>query len=270
MSKDVHDKYVFQKSSVDIFYLVCDSVEEFYKYYSDKKPQSRTYNEVVNNKFGPRKFILDIDGRITDGEMEYVIRSIKRILYKLTKHKPNILVYDISTSHHIVVGNMCFDASGCGMLANIISERISKRYPKVSDLIDLGVYKEIQMFRIEGSTKYTQRRWKYLFGSKELSSLDNFKQGLLSYTDNCYYIDSDRVVDLALELDVYQLGDIQNKLDTKKKIVSIPDGFAIRKTMDNLIILDRICPSYCKICRRVHDSDGAYIAYGKFYCRRNN
>lgn len=265
-SKGISEKYVFQKSSIDIFYLVCNSIEEFYAYYSAKRSHSRMYNEVINDEFGPRKFVLDIDGRIKENEMKYVLSTIKKFFCKLTNRKPDILLYDISTSHHIVVNNLCFNASSSEIIAGVISEKVSERYSTVASLMDLGVYKKVQMFRIEGSTKYKQRRWKYLNGTNELSSMDDFKRGLISYTEDCYYIDSDRVVDLSIDLGVYQL--VNREDIPKKRSAIIPDGFVIRKTMGNLVVLDRVSPSYCEICKRIHDHDGAYIAHGKFYCRR--
>lgn len=269
--KGITNKYVFQRSSLDICYFVCDTIEEFYAYYSTKRPCSRMHNEVINDEFSPQKFKLDIDGRIGNNEMEYVLKVMRRIFRKLTKVcKPDMLVYDISTSHHIIVSNICFpSATCCEMLANAICEKVSKRYPVVSSLIDTTVYKGVQMFRIEGSTKYGQRRWKYLANTKELSPLDIFKKGIVSYIDECHHVDLDRVVDVMLDIGVYEPTEHEserNNTGINEKI--IPKEFIVRKKMDNLIILDRIAPSYCTICKRVHDNDGAYIGGRTFFCRR--
>ena len=269
--KGIANKYVFQLSSLDIYYLVCDTVDEFYAYYSAKRPCSRMYNEVINDEFSPQKFKLDIDGRIGVGEMEYVLKVMRRIFRKLTKMcKPDILVYDISTSHHIVVANLSFSVASCEMLANAISEKVSKRYPIVASLIDTAVYKKVQMFRIEGSTKYAQRRWKYIANTKELSSLEVFKKGVISYVDECHHIDNDRVVDVMLDIGINQPTEHKSGKRYGMGRNNIPKEFVVRKTINALVVLDRITPSYCDICKRVHESEGAYIVGQRFYCRRAN
>jgi hypothetical protein len=266
-AKNIATKYIFQRSSLDIFYLVCDTIDEFYAYYSAKRPCSRMYNEVINDGFSAQKFKLDIDGRIGANEMKYVLKVMRRIFRKLTRVKPEILVYDISTSHHIIVANICFpSAACCEMLANAICEKVFKRYPTESSLIDTTVYKKVQMFRIEGSTKYGQRRWKYATGFKELSSLEIFKKGIVSYVDECYHVEKDRVIDVMLDTDVYQ--PIEHEFKRKNGAKVIPRGFVVRKKMDDLIVLDRITSSFCDICKRVHDSENAYIIGSTFFCRR--
>lgn len=266
-AKNIAEKYIFQRSSLDIYYIVCDTVEEFYAHYLTKDPSSRMYNEVINDKFSPQKLKIDIDGRIGDDEMTYLLKIIRKLFRYLTTIIPEMLVYDISTSHHIIVANFCFTAACCEMLASVICEKVSKRYPTVASLIDIGVYKKVQMFRIEGSTKYGQRRWKYFAGTKKLSSLEIFKKGIISHVDDCHYIDADKVVDTALDIGVFKYAERESeKMQSMNK--SIPKEFIVRKIVDNLTVLDRIAPSYCDLCSRVHDNDGAYMVGKKFFCRR--
>jgi hypothetical protein len=264
---DIKTKYVFQQSSLDIRYLVCDTVDEFYAYYSRKGPCSRMFNEVINDNFSLQKFKLDIDGRIGDTEMQYVLKTIRKILRRLTKRRPEMLVYDISTSHHVVVDGLCFSSGSCEMLANAVSEKLSRKYPMVSSLIDTCVYKKVQMFRIEGSTKYGQRRWKRLNGG-ELSALETFKKGVISYVDECLCIDSDDVVDVMLDIGVYRPTEHVHKKDNVST-PSIPKEFVVRKKMDDLVVLDRIAPSFCDVCQRVHESENAYMVGRMFFCRRS-
>lgn len=269
--KGISTKYVFQRLSLDICYLVYDTVDEFYAHYSTKNPCSRMYFEVINDEFTAQKFKLDIDGLVGTIEMEYVLKVMRRIFRKLTKaYKPEILVYDIHTSHHIVVTNLSFTAASCEMLANAIRDKVSKRYPDVASLIDIMVYKKLQMFRVEGSTKYAQRRWKYMTGTKELSSLETFKKGIISYVDECYHVDEEKVIDVMLDIGAYRPMEYESNKKKNNNGKSIPREFIVRKTIGNLIVLDRIAPSFCDICKRVHDSDGAYIVGQRFFCRRAN
>lgn len=269
-AKDIANKYVFQRSSLDICYLVCDTVEEFYAYYSAKDPSSRMHFEVINDSFTSQKLKIDIDGRIGDDEMGYVLRVLRKLFRRLTKAcKAEMLVYDISTSHHIIVTNICFPtAYCCEMIANTVREKVSKRHPTTASLIDIGVYKKVQMFRVEGSTKYAQRRWKYLAGTKGLSPLETFKKGIISFVDNCHQVDADKVVDVVLDVGVYHLADSGPRTKVGATNRMIPKEYAVRKIMGSLTILDRVAPSYCSICKRTHERDGAYIVGGKLFCRR--
>lgn len=270
-TKGIATKYVFQRSSLDIYYLVCDTVDEFYTHYSTKKPCSRMYFEVINDEFTTQKFKLDIDGLIGTVEMEYVLKVMRRVFRKLTKvHKPEILVYDISTSHHVVVSNLSFTAASCEMLANAIQDKVSKKHPDVALLIDNAVYKKLQMFRVEGSTKYAQRRWKYITGCKEVSSLETFKKGIISYVDECHHVDEERVIDVMLDIGTYYPMEYESNRKKNSNGRTIPREFTVRKTIGNLIVLERIASSFCNICKRVHDSDGAYIVGQRFFCRRAN
>lgn len=269
--KGIATKYVFQRSSLDICYLVCDTVDEFYAHYSTKKPCSRMYFEVINDEFTPQKFKLDIDGLVGGIEMEYVLKVMRRIFRKLTKaRKPEIIVYDISTSHHIVVSNLSFTVASCEMLANAIQDKVSKRYPDVASLIDNVVYKKLQMFRVEGSTKYAQRRWKYITGCKELSSLETFKKGIITYVEECYHVSEETVIDVMLDIGAYYPAEYGSDRKKNGDGRTIPREFTVRKIVGNLIVLDRVVPSFCNICKRVHDSEGAYIVGQHFFCRRAN
>ncbi|KAI1286550.1 hypothetical protein EDD11_000265 [Mortierella claussenii] len=83
-AKGIADKYVFQRSSIDINYLVCDTIEEFYAYYSTRNPSSRMHFEVIDDSFSPQKLKIDIDGRIGDNEMAYVLKEdIRRLVRSL-------------------------------------------------------------------------------------------------------------------------------------------------------------------------------------------
>jgi hypothetical protein len=266
-AKDIATKYVFQRSGLDIYYLVCDTIEEFFAYYSAKSPSSRMHFEVINDKFSNQKFKLDVDGRIGDDDMKYLLKVVKKLLHKLTNRKPEIMVYDINTSHHIVVCNLSFTAASCEMLANAVAMMVEEKYPVVASLIDTVVYKKLQMFRVEGSTKYAQRRWKYITECKELSPLETFKKGIISFVDDCYYVEEERVVDLMLDMNVYYPTEYHPKKKESNRR-TIPREFVVRKTMDNLIILDRIMPSFCDICERVHGHDGAYMVGNRLFCYR--
>jgi hypothetical protein len=96
--------------------------------------------------------------------------------------------------------------------------------------------------------------------------LEDFKKGIISYVDDCHPIDHERVVDVMLDIGTYYHGEYNHENKKGNKI--IPKEFMIRKRMGNLVVLDRIYPSYCDVCKRVHESENAYVVGKYFYCRR--
>ncbi|ORX82817.1 hypothetical protein BCR32DRAFT_326670 [Anaeromyces robustus] len=62
--------------------------------------------------------------------------------------------------------------------------------------IDFSVYKKIQSFRLEGSTKYGDIRFKYLYGCNDISS--RFEDSLIGNTDNCVLITPTTIINKSV------------------------------------------------------------------------
>jgi hypothetical protein len=155
-----------------------------------------------------------------------------------------------------------FESAGCcAMISNLVSDK----FPDMD--IDLGVYKPVQMFRLEGSTKYLENRWKYREGTRELSPVSLFKSGLVGYTKGCKLVDTDVVVSHALFSRVY-IPYIRTYSVPKSSTLPVDGTFAVRRNMGNMTLLDRYRPSYCDRCNRVHEHENAYMVGNKFFCRR--
>jgi hypothetical protein len=261
LSDITHDAAIIvQRKKRSIDYLTWDTMEEFYAHYHRLHPSQRIYNEVIQN--GHQKFRLDIDDR-TDN-IDDVIDAVKNVFYRITNVKIKIRVYDIKKSYHIVISNVMFENSGCcHMVANLVLDLLPP-----NSCIDIGVYKTIQMFRMEGSTKYLQARWKYRIGKQSLSSISKFQESVISYTNGCKMVNTDRLVEFALESGVYKM--YYNTFNGNNSIITpvIPDEFVIREVKGHMTVLDRIRPSYCNTCHRIHESENAYLIGSKLYCRR--
>jgi hypothetical protein len=160
-------------------------------------------------------------------------------------------VFDIETSYHVVLTNYFFASHDrCKAIAVYLSSKIRG--------MDLGVYGRTQHFRLEGCTKYGQRRWKVRMDSD--TSRDNYHEGVITSSRGT------------------KIGDITLPVPrlSRDKIVGMSSGvdistypeFVVRRSEGDLIILDRVVPSYCNACGRSHDHDGAYILRGRLFCRR--
>jgi hypothetical protein len=240
---DTEDYIVQKTEGLSRFYLKFDSCYSFFYWYQEIREKQRTFNEVIFS--GKQKFKIDIDEYPDD--IDRILDCIKDILFELGISNPNLIVYDIETSYHIVLSNYFFTSNiHCRYLADKISTKVN---------IDTVVYKKVQHFRVEESTKYGELRWKRRLGKK--FDISSFTQGVISNIVDCEHADI-------------------NIFPMPKKVSggsnfdgTVPSGFIIRKRIGNMIVLNRTSSSYCELCRRVHDNENAFIVGSKFYCRRN-
>ena len=224
------------------FYMKFDSCDSFFTWSKDIHPNEKTFYEVVWND--EQKFRVDLDYKVDN--IDFVAQRLSTILEELGLENPNVIGYDIETSAHMVVTNYRFPSHRyCEGIARIVSSFID---------LDMGVYKNVQHFRVEGSTKYGQRRWKERLGS--LVSFDNFREGALSDTRN---------TTMSIILTKIPKRITSTSHDVSEKV---PRGFRIRSVDGPLILLDRKFPTFCDQCKRVHDKENSYILGNRFYCRR--
>ena len=151
-----------------------ESTEDFLPWYRLLRPDERTLNEVITSD--TRKLILDIDS--PDQEklpmffmydwQRHVTNRITEVFGMLDIGNPDVVCYDICSedkiSYHFVVSNFAFSAQTCLGLCVIISQGQIWR-----DIIDTSVYKSIQCMRLEGSTKFGERRWKTCVTNRRFS-----------------------------------------------------------------------------------------------------
>jgi hypothetical protein len=252
---------VIQQRQRAITYHVFSSVEELYTWYMRLHPLKRNCHEVI---WGHRdqKFRMDIDGPMTPQETQALLGVLHSLFRDLGVGDITPILYDIQTSHHVVIPQVAFEGSGvCHMIATLITDHLRRTHPRLASLIDLGVYKKLQMFRLEGSTKYLQSRWKV-------------------------HPQTDRVVDYALSLHLISpwLGEEGKEGEEEGPSPETPvpfsqgqvldkrylqDGtFTIRERKGELILLRRHRPSLCEVCSRVHHHENPYLFRGRLYCRR--
>jgi len=235
------DFVVQHSSSNGRSYIKFDSCDSFFSWYQSIPKDKRTFFEVIRE--GWQKFRVDIDERVEN--IDLISDRIKIILKMYGIKLPKIIVFDIETSYHLVLSNYVLSQYHCKMLAGVISKVVN---------IDMGVYSKLQHFRIEGNTKYGQRRWKER--TREPLNLENFHEGVITSRRNT------RIVQIFIPMEI----NVQVKGINVGE--NIPRGFKIRKTVHNMVILDRVRPTYCNQCRRVHNKENGYMIDKKFFCWR--
>lgn len=240
--------------------FVCfDTYEEFFAWYDTLRPTEKTIHEVITSD--SRKLILDIDDPDPDifsmyDWQKHVSARIKYVFNLLDIGNPNVITYDISSddkiSYHFVVSNFAFSAQTCLGLSMMIS------YKQLWEpFVDRAVYKGTQFIRIENSTKYGEKRWK-----RQVDTSYELSEGLLSYIKN------------ATISDFYCCTKNNFKNNFTFDNLEIEKSFIVRKIYKNYILLNRIKPSFCIKCKRIHEKENAFIKHynNKYYfkCFREN
>jgi hypothetical protein len=220
------NKFVVCYMGSKIQYFSFDSPNDFFNFYRSVK-EKRHFYEVIRNNI--RKLIIDIDVFITVDDV-----------FKLAKKLANYLCTDVAvfdssleskTSYHLIALSKYFSIEQCKAIVNIIDE---------NSVCDKNIYKSTQLIRIEGSTKYNQKRYKYLYGK---NSMSKYPERYLLYCKNfqlpAQYINKEVIIPCP---------------------VKIPEEYKIGKRKnDYLYHLKRIKSGYCNICERIHDNENAYI-----------
>lgn len=165
--------------------------------------------------------------------------------------------------------------------------------PWIRLLIDNKVYSPRQQFRILGNSKYQTKRFKVVVPNYTLLSGEEFTflpffdidikdlkknklymllESLVTQTTGCdalpyWYIPKPKYIHEGEELTEE---DVKMAL---KKLRNMNMFFKKREVVDNMVVLDRIAPSMCPICKHIHDHDSPFIIIidRKIYwnCRRD-
>lgn len=246
---DDNDFVIQMTTQTGRYYTRFICINSFYSWFIKIPPRERTFSEVIKN--GKQKLKIDIDERVDN--IERIIDIIKSMLNKIGIHNPILLLYDIKTSYHIVLTNYYFlNNENCKVIAQYL-----ENFLKIK--IDLGVYGKIQHFRLEECTKFGELRWKKRHSFHKKMDNNNFHEGVISSIKNA--------IPFTKMLPSLEKKTINNFTNID---MVIDNNFKVRERRGAMIILDRVYPSYCQICKRIHESDGGYIIGNKFYCYRNN
>lgn len=298
--KDYMFKFiVFFNDSKHRYYYVFNDYIEYAEYIININEKYRCFHEVITNNLQKMRFDIDIDNKdinindIIDEIISASITYLKKYGIILNLSSDVIITESCSEnkiSYHIIIDNYCVrDSENAKIFYNFVVSRIKTKYKKY---IDNAVYKNIQNFRILGNQKFGTNRikkfvesWKYKNNTinycYKFNTDDEFRKLLLQLnatliteTSGCKVIpykinrknNESKLSDCNIE-------NINKTLDiiTNNKIFN---NLKVLNVIENIITLRRIAPSYCDICKRVHEHENPYIKITdeacELYCRRNN
>ena len=223
----------------NVFFVEFSNLRSMYHWYTSIP--NKCCHEVIRTP--NRKLVLDIDGECN---IEMVIKCVKKIL----GDDAHVVTYQshgpLKTSWHLVVANYYFDDHHhCKYIASLLPAKN----------IDMAVYSSTQFLRMEGSHK--NGRIKLRTGCHVLTSYDKFQEGLVSHIDHCKKV--------AIQIPKPRISPTTTSVDYDTT------AFKIRIQKDGITYLDRIKPSYCKLCHRIHENENiAITSTGKLICWRAN
>lgn len=167
------------------YFAFFESWEYFLLWYKRLLPSERKFSEVIRE--GPQKFRLDIDCPADKWNIktDVFVEHITFVLEKVLREKVDILIYQSiddsnkKVSFHVIVSNLYFVSSQqCLAVAHAV-----RSATHLGEFIDMGVYKSLHCFRLEGSTKQRSNRFKYLVGRCDVSEI--FLDGVITNVSGC-------------------------------------------------------------------------------------
>lgn len=229
-----------------------------------------------------------IDGILSVFNEEYGIPlDLSSEIAVYNSHGPRI------RSYHIVIPNYSTEN-------NKESEHIYKLIAdKLTDderiHFDAGVYKNHQQFRLLWNHKLNDNRDKILqpsfqfhgksirYLSRNTDRVGQFLESLVCYSMNAFPLtpfgqEQDNSNGISIEIDDPVVTGIIQLLVEIGGVKKEDLPYQVREVSENIIILNRIRPSFCRICQRVHESENPYIClienplgfYDAFFdCRRS-
>lgn len=240
------------------------SIDDFINHYKSIHPSHRMMMELIRNHKQRMRIDMDFKPKST-----YTKDTWKELICQVCTllKSQKILVFNMSDSfkwstHLVVVDKWMNTADECLNLFEDIVSQLTNDNDKQA--LDKSVYKHVQYFRIEGSSKdiIGNRRKKLtsIWDGKELQSSKSLSIKVSTLISHPNYLES--------YVEPPKVIPIRTSISNHPIITEVPLGFKVRKVVDNLIILDRVIPSWCTICKRVHDNEGAFMYNEQFYCRR--
>lgn len=259
-----------------------------------------TFHEIIEDK--PQKFYMDVDEVIGDSApvLNLITNQIKCwffYLYQVKLKKEDIVitenVYPEKKSYHIVIDNY---ALTCTRETRMLFGKIKSTIGTRTDFKLDKLYKKNQNFRIEGSSKidchsYNRRLNDHLHSrTKDTETIHNadkrqpehqqntpnYAESLVGYVDHCTILppvfedEEVRTPNYNLDPNVNILEHIAAFFDRYEMDLS---AFNPIET-DKGIRLNRLTPSYCCLCDRVHESDNAELFITDeetiYHCWRRN
>lgn len=285
-----------------------------YAIFSLKIPENkRAFYEIILGEHSQKPhFDLDItskvDGNIVkDNLITAIIEVLQENGVQLDLEK-DVLIYTShgstdngwKQSYHILINNYCHaNNEEAKAFYSLVIQRIKEEYRQY---IDQSVYSPTQHFRIVGCQKIGSNRIKELsekwtYQGQEIVHqypekpedenhliMMRLEESIVGYTGGCKYLPPFMHVDTTVR-EYDESPDItrEDALDALKMVASKANistrdprfPYRFKEINGPFVVLQRIKPSRCRLCNRVHENENPYLMIvGEekavyFHCRRS-
>jgi len=249
------------------YYTLFNSIEKLETFLSTIPEEKQTFFEVIlgENRQKPRFDIDDIHVELVP-EMFDAFGS----LFKKFNIGPECLLWYSSSnqskqSYHLILPDYYFETSfEAKKLWYYVQENID---PRFATYIDSRVYSITQCFRLLGSQKQGSGRPKRLMKSwnyqnEIIEQKGNLRDSLVGYVEDQKLFPAFEIKEKITSSTRGELtGDIQEYLNIINQYIGHEFDFWMVK--NGVIFYNRIAPSFCEICKKKHDSVGAYFTIHK-------
>jgi hypothetical protein len=277
-------------------YSLFDDYIDLYKYMEQFLPHQRCFFEMIPGE-KPQKPKFDVDAKgkdekEVDGLIDCLLTSIVASLKEMGRDvvpSRDIAIYTshgkTTRSYHIVVyGYYCDNVWESFAFYQKVVTKIS--HPLV-ECVDRAVYSSRQQFRVLGSEKYDSGRTKTLVDTFSIDGdvythhipkgqpphLHHLRTSLIQFIS-----DSERLPSLKIETKVRRErkeiceDDLDRMINLFFDNFEDADAFAVRCTLPTSVVLDRIRPSHCPTCSKIHETENPFLfledSVVYFSCRR--
>lgn len=177
-------------------------------------------------------------------------------------------------SYHVIVNNYYHsDNKQAGLFYKAVITALNKKCTKLTNCIDSSVYKTVQQFRLVGSQKADSGRVKRLIKSIDIDGKEYKLNQSIAFSDTLVVANVSKCKQMVPDIldgkdaknsKVKYDGDISNELvEQALKIVKeqgVAKGLMFDKCEGSFIILKRVNPSKCYICKRIHEHENSFLS----------
>jgi len=272
-----------------------DNILEFFTVLAKLPENQRSFSEVIFG-FNKQKIKFDIDMpsdkilninqvllketndiqkllKTSDENIKLLCQIIKNVFSICYK----ILLDDIivCTSHgyyngnykfsyHLIVNDYCvLNNNEARKFTSLVMEQVNKDLPQLYPFIDHGVNKSLQNFRMIYNHKPNDTRLK-VFQDTNIT-VKMVEATIIQAVDKCTELEA--LEDSILTpKSVSELPEDYIMEEAKKMLEPHANGFIFSKIQNNFVLYKRLIPTFCEICKRVHDKcDSFYgiVSYTK-------
>lgn len=282
-------------------FFSCEGSPLMYRFMKSFPENGRHFHEILSEE---RKIYFDIDSRRSEDEtQECLIQLIKSITeeikYKtgldVDKSKDFIILSssnDSKSSYHLIMPHfICKTIDEMKLFAELVVSKLDIGY---REMIDLGIYKFCQAFRVLGSSKIDDKTRILVpvqipdpflpdenikqTTKDRILEFRNFESTLVSYK---YYTHD------AKHTICYDIPKIKKSINSssdhplvKDASKYVPDGIEFEKSIEyengTVLLYKNVSGYHCMHCERIHEHEHPYFFYNKktntmkFNCRRRN